>query len=297
MSTLDEASKAWLDATTASREGMTRVAAGVRGRRPRPNLRRPAIVVGTVLALAAAAAFALRPGADTIERTLEASGDEPLSDEVRLVWAGQGHAAGTTRTPRLEWAQGHLDVDVTPGLGIDLRVTTDEAEVAVVGTRFTVDRDALGTRVSVEHGLVRVTCTSGAELTLPAGESGACKPIHAAPLLRRARALETTDPAAALADVDAALADAARPPLLDDELLALRIGLLHRLERGDDVVRAALAYGRGPRVDEVARLALDWAVGADRCRLLATLVTPSAAEVSARALCVEPSEHVRALPK
>jgi hypothetical protein len=95
--------------------------------------------------------------------------------------------------PRLEWEQGTLKVEVEPERGIDLAVHTREAEVRVVGTRFSVTRDALGTGVVVTHGHVAVLCADGEKALLGAGEARVCPPTHAAGLLGRANALAAAE--------------------------------------------------------------------------------------------------------
>mgnify|MGYP003327532486 FL=1 len=76
--------------------------------------------------------------------------------DVGLSFEGVGTIGGTEDAPRIAWESGTLNVEVTPEKGVRLAVATAEAEVRVVGTGFTVQRDRLGTRVQVRHGRVEV---------------------------------------------------------------------------------------------------------------------------------------------
>jgi hypothetical protein len=111
---------------------------------------------------------------------------------VQLSYRGSGTVGGAVRKPRIDWEVGTLRVEVEPDRGIDLRVDTREAEIRVIGTGFTVERDALGTRVAVAHGQVAVNCSDGGSASLLPGASITCRPTHAAGLLGRARALEAS---------------------------------------------------------------------------------------------------------
>lgn len=224
--------------------------------------------------VAAGLAFTLVPrSSGPVHATFADTGSRALTGEVATAWSGEGEASGTARAPRIRWEAGRIDVEVEPGRGIDLAVETDEAEVRVVGTRFSVDRGALGSAVRVERGTVEVRCVDGSGRRLGAGEAVTCVPVRAAPLLRRARALQAAgSPADALVAVGQALAEP--DAIVRDEVLALQVALLVELGRGPEAVAAALAYlGRdgAVRTAEVARLALPAADGADRCALLRAL--------------------------
>lgn len=157
--------------------------------RPSPSWLRPAWAVPPV-ALAAAALFALRtPPADS-PLPPGALVTRLLTEEVALQVDGIGTAGGTRFAPRLEWASGRLGVEVTPERGVHLSVHTPEATVEVIGTGFDVRRGPLGTAVEVRHGRVRVSCAEGAVVELTEGASHTCRPVTAAGLLGRARALQ-----------------------------------------------------------------------------------------------------------
>ena len=113
-----------------------------------------------------------------------------VSQDLSLDFEGQGQLGGSERAPRIAWSHGRLRASVTPQQGIDLRVTTQEAEVRVVGTVFTVHRDALGTRVTVERGKVEVRCVDGRRVFVLPGDIVWCEPGTAAGYLARARTLQ-----------------------------------------------------------------------------------------------------------
>jgi ferric-dicitrate binding protein FerR (iron transport regulator) len=180
-------------------------------------------------------------------------------DGVNLTWKGVGTVSGTADAPLVAWESGSINVEVTPERGIKLAVETREAMVRVVGTGFTVTRDALGTHVSVRHGKVEVTCASAVPVMLGAGEGAGCLPDTPAGLLLRARALaEQKAPVAEiLASLDRGLA-VAPPGNLADELLATRISTLAEAGRHAEALESARRYLTNPeavRRDEVQRLA------------------------------------------
>lgn len=228
-------------------------------RAPRRRSRRPVIEVGAVLLIAAAALIFvhLPAGPTVLDEDLSAAVPmtEALTDEVRAEYTGSGRAQGTTAAPRLHWEVGTLALDVVPHRGIDLTVETDEATVSVVGTAFTVTRDALGTAVGVDRGEVAVRCIGEALVSLKAGNDILCTPKRATGMLTRAqRLLDLGAPPVEVLDAaeqGLRLASDGDPAV--GELLALRIQILLELGRDDDARRDAqryLAIG-GPRLAEV----------------------------------------------
>ena len=153
------------------------------------------VTVGFAAAAAAALALGLllpRSPEGPTPLARELNGDDERVQATALVsldYAGEGHLHGTAQAPRLEWRSGRVDVDVEPDHGVDLRVQTDEAEVRVVGTVFTVERDVYGTHVSVQRGHVKVSCYDGSEHDLLAAGSATCKPVSAAQLSAYAKRL------------------------------------------------------------------------------------------------------------
>ncbi len=177
-----------------------------------PRRLNPLLLVGSGAlagALAACLVVLLLPAQDLDPQPLSTAAPTELkaTQHVQLEYAGRGELVGDADSPRIQWESGRLTARVTPNRGIDLRVSTPEAEVRVVGTVFTVERDLLGTRVHVERGKVAVTCDGGQELLLVGGDEGECLPRSAAGLLARARALQFAagDDVRILASLDAGL--------------------------------------------------------------------------------------------
>ncbi|MFZ5481409.1 MAG: hypothetical protein ACOZNI_31905, partial [Myxococcota bacterium] len=219
---------------------------------PRP--RRRSVPVWLLLPIVAGLLVWLRPA--RVDLPLEADAAAEVGP-VRLDWDGKGHAGGTVRDLHVAWEVGTLAVDLDPG-SADLEVVTDEASVRVVGTVFTVTRDALGTTVAVQQGKVAVACAGQAPFTLT-GEAS-CPPTRAAGMLGRARRLLVTGAPTGevLAAVDRGLALAEAGDPVRGELVALRIEALVGASRFDEALAAAEAYlasGETARRDEVAALA------------------------------------------
>lgn len=163
------------------------------------------VLAGTAVGVAALAAVALLAVGVAGLAAVTSGADRPVATELALVeapvlvapapgvalrYAGQGSVGGSEQAPIVAWKAGELEVSVDPTAGVALAVQTREAHVRVLGTVFTVDRDALGTTVEVERGRVAVTCLAGGDHELGAGESLTCLPLTAAGLLGRAMALE-----------------------------------------------------------------------------------------------------------
>ena len=186
---------------------------------------------------------------------------------VALRVDGTGEVGGTAQAPRIDWTGGALSVEVTPGQGIALTVVTREAVVRVIGTVFTVDRDALGTRVDVSRGKVEVTCSDGPVHALTAGRTATCLPTTAPGLLARANRLKKDGAPARriLEAVEAALPMASGP--FRAELLALQAETLLASGRERQARAAADAYleSGGPRRLEVLQIAASAALAVDGC--------------------------------
>jgi hypothetical protein len=222
------------------------------------------VLPAAALALAAAlAAAVLLPGAPApLSERLSAPAptDRALTPHVALAYTGVGDVAGTERAPRIRWEAGTLDVDVTPRQGIDLSVETDEGTVRVIGTSFSVTRDAMGTTVAVSRGHVRVACGDTGERDLRAGDQLECPPVRAAGWIGRTQALMRAGRGAdeLLAAIDHGRALAAPDDPAAGELVAMRIRVLMESGRYEEALTAAEAYlasSAAPRRDEVAKLA------------------------------------------
>jgi ferric-dicitrate binding protein FerR (iron transport regulator) len=237
--------------------------------RPAEPLRRsrwPAVAA----ALFAAAGVALWLGAQPEPAPVPAESPEPvaaapvavditlaqgvvdLPPGIRLTADGQGRVTGTDHNAVVRWESGHLLVEVDPKAEVRLAVHTDEGEVEVLGTVFTVDRDEQGTAVALERGKVEVRCLHGDSAILAAGQSHSCLPLTPGKALHNARQL--TDPAAQLAATEVAL-DLARPgSAIEGELRVLRVQALQALGRNEEALSEAMVYidlPLAPRRDEV----------------------------------------------
>lgn len=214
------------------------------------------------LALAAAALLALgttqlpqEPA--PLSEALASAGQAEITPELSASWQGSGRISGTEQAPIVDWDKGSLHLELTPDQGIDLHVRTREASVAVLGTVFDVERDVLGTTVSVTRGMVKVDCTQGSDPILSAGEQHTCLPVSAAGSASRLQTLVDQDPGARRAEIARAIAlDDARGDVLS-ELLALRLELNAQDQDWQAVERDAMAYLEigGPREVEIRTLA------------------------------------------
>jgi len=263
---------------------------------------RPWLVGGLVLsAMAAGVAFGLRVATDSGEA--EAPGNGLLDSEqvwavrrldgVDLSYRGAGTVAGTDTAPRIDWLRGTLNVDVVTGRGLDMRVQTREADIRVVGTGFTVLRDAFGTRVEVRHGVVETRCGSDDPVFLAQGDSVTCAPRTAAGLLGRALSLQESGAGASA--VLATVEDGLRLTTLNDpvgaELGALQLQLFAEAGRTSDALVAAHALldaGGGARHEEIVVLAGAVARSAGGCERAAPWLL-EAGEAARAACSVSPS--------
>jgi ferric-dicitrate binding protein FerR (iron transport regulator) len=226
---------------------VTRVRA--RARSVRRGRSRSVRLLGIAAVLAVlAAVIVVRAPPRRLEQPLASSvrTDLPLTRDVQLAYAGSGHVEGTEQAPRIHWDAGTLDVDVTPHRGINLVVETLEGTVHVIGTAFTVTRDALGTSVTVARGTVDVACDAQTVARVEAGGVRTCLPTRPAGWLGRARALRDAGaPADAVIDaVDRGLALASPDDDSVGELVALRLDTLVIAQRYGEALRAADAYLR-----------------------------------------------------
>lgn len=232
--------------------------------RVRARLRKPAPSRAWIggLALAAGALLALgtsqlNPEPVVLSQALASAGQGEITPHLQAHWQGQGLVSGTEEAPIVDWDKGSLHLELTPEQGVDLTVRTREASVAVLGTVFDVDRDVLGTTVSVTRGKVRVDCAQGSDPVLTAGQSHTCLPVSAAASAARLQALPQQEPAARRGELERAMAlpDAQGDAL--SELLALRLELNAQDQDWDAVLTDAVAYLEigGPRAVEIRTLA------------------------------------------
>lgn len=183
-----------------------------------------------------------------------------LPSGLALTIEGEGALEGTETAPRIQWRRGTLRLDVDPSAGLQVVVETPDAEVAVLGTAFSVSRGALGTRVVVERGRVAVRCRDAAQgQALDAGDSMECAPTTPAGLLARARALQTARDLSGAADA-ADLGLAASPsPAVRTELSLVRLEVLAAGGRRAEALSAAQALvkeGAGHRRSDALHVAV-----------------------------------------
>jgi hypothetical protein len=228
-------------------------------------------VLGVLAAGLAVAAWVRAPAEPVPVQQLALSAEQwsevSASDDVLLGFSGQGDLRTAGHVHDIDWKIGRLSVSVTPSQGIDLTVSTPEAQVSVVGTVFEVTRDTLGTTVTVERGRVEVICGEAAPLYLTAGQTQTCLPTTAMGLLNRAMDLKDTDPDAALAAISLGLAGLDAQSTDRDDL-SYRAAELHdaagRSEEALQAARDALG-GDATYAVEASRLAVKHAMALGGC--------------------------------
>lgn len=207
------------------------------------------------------------------EQELEAEGAPQMlaiSRDVGVRFDGKGQINGTEREPHIRWEAGTLIVEVKPDRGVKLDVTTREATVRVIGTGFTVQRDALGTLVEVAHGKVEVMCAGKEPTFLEKDEAALCLPTSPASLLARAALLRDrgAEIDTVLGTVDSALSSQTEPSPVRNELLLLRMQALAEAEQPAVALADANRYldSEDPyRRDEVLRFAAAVAMESKGC--------------------------------
>lgn len=222
-------------------------------RAPRRGWALPAI------ALAAASAAVWVAVRDPVREVRLEGQPVAWSGDISLGAAGHGTAHGTRGDLTVDWETGSVRVQVTPDAGNRVRVRTEEAEVEVTGTVFTVRRDALGSTTAVERGSVAVSCADGwAGAVTPDSGPHTCWPARAGGLLGRADALieAAAPPDDVIATVDRGLSLADPGSAVEGELLARRVRAGSDANRVDDVRADAERYlssNGGSRRVEVLR--------------------------------------------
>ena len=177
---------------------------------------------------------------------------------VAVTYSGQGEVSGTTREPVIFWQVGSLALQVEPDRGVRLLVETPDGQIRVTGTRLSVLRDALGTRVTVDEGQVEVSCGGGPPRPCVENGSMECLPQRPAGLLARARALRDRDEHdQALSTLEESLAISPAGDPARGEILALMLELYR--ERGDHraadrIARLYLAEGYLPRAAQIREI-------------------------------------------
>ena len=184
---------------------------------------------------------------------------------LRLQSQGIGMVGGTEQSPEIAWTTGVLDLDVDPEAGLSVSIQTTDGRISVLGTVFRVERNALGTEVSVREGRVQVDCEDGSSHTLVSDASTLCLPTTGAGMLARARSLES-NPEDSLVAIERGLSLEPSAAIVG-ELLYHQISTLESLQREAEALRAARAYlsDGGPREMEVLRTAASLALEEEGC--------------------------------
>lgn len=239
--------------------------------------RRTWMLAGATLAAGLLGWVVLRPTAAPPPEPLSAvltaqggTGELTLGAHVRLEYTGSGRVEGDAARPRVHWERGRIALTVEPRSGVDLEVRTPDAAVAVTGTRFSVERDLLGTHVSVERGSVSVRCVGGSDHALGPEQAHTCLPATPGGLLARARALD--EAGAPSEEVLETLAVGMATTGLDSPIGVELHFLALSLERQADNPEAALAHalailraGASLRRDAVASAAVELALSTGDC--------------------------------
>lgn len=218
----------------------------------------PAGLLFAVSAMAAVAWVGATPVEAVLERMVLVPSEARLEIGEHAVFEVDGHGtlSGLLSAPRVTWDAGTLRAIVDPGHGVELVIETPEAVVRVIGTRFGVTRDPLGTRVGVERGVVRVECVDGARHELEDGGDITCVPVRPGALLGRARQLMRGG-----ADVELVVAAVAggletAEGATRGELLALMVTVLAESDprRALEAARRYVAEGHRQRPEMAARI-------------------------------------------
>jgi hypothetical protein len=291
------------------------------------------VTLGAVGGLCAAAAAGLvlsvEPAPQPTPFVFDAAGSSVApKDGVALAHHGAGVVSADGS--RVDLTDGSVVVEVTPGLGIDFEVHTDEAVVRVLGTKFEVRRDTFGTSVAVERGAVGVTCAQGAPTSIGPGDEAVCLRSAAAGLARVSAltsdgaSLEAQRDAVALAlampdadgtvldrlrslstdlrvrqgDTAGAIADAERW-LGQREDLELR-GVIARLSLAEGGCAAATPHLEALVVaggDPISKVALSDCVRASDPERARALLTAALAEVPAGQATEDVAQRLQSLPR
>lgn len=214
----------------------------------------------------------LKPAVTSL--TLSSQGPASMSPAPYLDvhYTGEGKLEGQGSSWHIRWQRGGVQVELDPRAQREVHVHTEEADVDVIGTTFDVERNPLGTRVSVERGLVRVTCLQSQEtLTLAADHEHTCWPTTPSGLLARALHLADHDApsAARLATLEAGLAMSPPEEPVHGEMISHQVTTLLQADRKSDALEAArryLALPEAPREAAVRDVAVQLAVMLEQCQ-------------------------------
>lgn len=192
--------------------------------------------------------------------------------EVNIAFSddGLGQLGGTSKSPVINWDHGRIELEVEPQKGINLIVRTQEANVKVVGTVFSVNRDMDGTEVEVEKGAVAVECKAGQSHLLHAGESCKCELVTAPGQLFRATKLRAqgAKPEQILSAIEVGLSSTVEGDLVWSNLQVLRMVTLNDMSRTETALELAQDYldlGYELRREEVLRFIIRENLNSNGC--------------------------------
>ena len=218
-------------------------------RRVRATQARPSTILVRAwwvgVAAVAALGLAVAGGLGSRRPLVLASGRVQVGPGIEAQVQGEGTARVTATSTEVQWTRGVLTLEVERQAGRSVLVRTEEAEVWVVGTGFTVERGELGTEVSVHHGLVDVVCRaagwSAPVAHVSTGSSVECWPDAAAGL-GRLLALERQEASAdaRLRVIDEAFKHPVGRDTTRSTLAERRVDVLLELGRDDEAVEATL---------------------------------------------------------
>lgn len=226
--------------------------------------------------------------------TLSSQGAASLSPAPYLDvhYTGEGQLVGQGASWHVHWQRGKVQVELDPNALREVHIHTAEAHIEVIGTVFDVARDTLGTKVTVERGLVRVTCRQSQEtLTLTADDEHICWPTTPTGLLARAIYLGDRDAPVEtqLATLDAGLGMSKPEEPVYGEMLSSRMTTLLSVDRKHEALDAARRYlelNQPPRETTVRDVAVQLAVLVGTCKDAKTLAVAGREPLSADAMKV-----------
>ncbi len=159
---------------------------------------------------------------------------------VTFSYQGKGKLTAHDREIQLRWDEGELLADVPPKQGITLTFTTAEATGRVLGTRFLVRIDPVGTHLEVRRGRVEVTCRGEAPVAVDKGNDRVCFNGAAAGLRWARQAWSRgTDPEVVLEAASRALRLTDARSLEAGQLLVLLMRVRATIGDGDGALDAA----------------------------------------------------------
>ncbi len=97
-----------------------------------------------------------------------------LPSGIEATFRGRGTLRGTGSAVEIDWDRGDITLDVPPNRGITLEFRTKDATGRVLGTRFAITHNVIGTHLQVRRGRVEITCAGEEPVIVPAGATRTC---------------------------------------------------------------------------------------------------------------------------